>query len=120
MTIVRKTYDLANLPLLTDAERAQIAAVDLLSDAELTARAESDPDNPPLTEDELERLRMVAAVRAARHRAGLSQTAFARAYRFTLGRLRDLEQGRTKPDGAVLAYLSLIERDPDGVREALG
>ena len=54
-----------------------------------------------------------------RARRGLSQAAFARAYRINVARLRDLEQGRTRPDSAVLAYLAVIDEEPDAVRRAL-
>jgi putative transcriptional regulator len=50
----------------------------------------------------------------------LSQAAFAKTYRINVARLRDLEQGRTQADSALLAYLTVIERDPDAVRRALG
>jgi DNA-binding transcriptional regulator YiaG len=33
--------------------------------------------------------------------------------------LRDLEQGRTQADSAILAYLRLIARDPEGVKASL-
>jgi putative transcriptional regulator len=119
MPDVRMTWDGPSPPELTAEERAQIEALDRLSDEELTARALADPDNPPLTEDELSRLEMAAAVRNARARSGLTQAAFAAAYRLSLGRLRDLEQGRTRPDSAVLACLNLITKDPQRVLEAL-
>ena len=52
--------------------------------------------------------------------SALSQTAFARAFRINVGRLRDLEQGRATADSALLAYLGIIDREPDPVRRALG
>ena len=88
-------------------------------DAAITAAAESDRDNPPLTDEQLARMRPVASVRRTREALGLSQEDFARRYRFTLGRLRDLEQGRTRPDSAIRAYLRLIEADPDFVERTL-
>ena len=120
MAIVRYTLDVNNPPPLDAAALARLARLDLLTDEQIEAAALSDPDNPPMTEDELERLGAVAAVRDARKSANLSQPQFAETFHFSLGRLRDLEQGRTKPDSAILAYLKLIARDPDGVREALG
>jgi putative transcriptional regulator len=33
--------------------------------------------------------------------------------------LRDLEQGRTMPDSALLTYLTVIAREPEAVRRAL-
>jgi putative transcriptional regulator len=34
-------------------------------------------------------------------------------------RMRDLEQGRTRPDSALLAYLRVIDREPEAVKRAL-
>jgi putative transcriptional regulator len=67
----------------------------------------------------LNKLRTARAVRLARLNAGLSQSVFARTYRINLARLRDLEQGRTQADSALLAYLTVIEKDPESVRRAL-
>ncbi len=58
-------------------------------------------------------------VKALRRRLRLSQEQFARRYGFTPARIRDWEQGRSKPDGAVRAYLIVIEREPDAVARAL-
>ncbi len=120
MAIVRYTVDVNKPPPLDAAALARLARLDLLTEEQIEAAALSDPDNPPMTEDELERLSAVVAVRDARKSANLSQPQFAETFHFSLGRLRDLEQGRTKPDSAILAYLKLIARDPDGVRQALG
>lgn len=59
-------------------------------------------------------------MRQARRHSGLSQAAFAKTYRINVGRLRDLEQGRTQADSALFAYLTVIDKDPDAVRRALG
>jgi putative transcriptional regulator len=48
-----------------------------------------------------------------------SQRRFAEVYRINVARLRDLEQGRTQPDSAMLAYLTVIEREPKAVARAL-
>jgi putative transcriptional regulator len=116
MATVRFTLDPANPPTMSAED---LARLDALTDEELTANALSDPDNPPLTDEELDRMRAVGLVRLARSMTGMSQPQFAQAYHFSLGRLRDLEQGRTTPDSAVLAYLELIRRDPEAVRRAL-
>ncbi len=58
-------------------------------------------------------------MRQARRHSGLSQAAFAKTYRINVG-LRDLEQGRTQADSALFAYLTVIDKDPDAVRRALG
>lgn len=58
-------------------------------------------------------------VKALRRKLRLSQDQFARRYGFTPARIRDWEQGRSKPDGAVRAYLIVIEREPEAVARAL-
>jgi len=58
-------------------------------------------------------------VRAMRQRLGMTQEVFAARYGLTLARLRDWEQGRSAPDGAVRAYLKVIEREPEAVARAL-
>ena len=58
-------------------------------------------------------------VKALRRELGLSQAEFARRFGFTSARIRDWEQGRSKPDGAVRAYLLVIEREPKAVERAL-
>jgi putative transcriptional regulator len=58
-------------------------------------------------------------VRAMRHKLGMTQEAFAARYGLTLARVRDWEQGRSAPDGAVRAYLKVIEKEPEAVKRAL-
>jgi DNA-binding transcriptional regulator YiaG len=58
-------------------------------------------------------------VKAMRQRLNLSQDEFAARFGFTAARIRDWEQGRSKPDGAVRAYLKVIERNPAAVKKAL-
>lgn len=58
-------------------------------------------------------------VRAIRKKMRLTQDEFAARFGFNVARLRDWEQGRTHPDAALRAYLLVIDRKPDAVREAL-
>lgn len=58
-------------------------------------------------------------VKAMRHRLGMTQEQFASRYGFNLARVRDWEQFRSSPDGAVRAYLKVIEREPEAVERAL-
>jgi len=51
-------------------------------------------------------------VRAARHRLGLSQTEFAARINTPAATLRDWEQGRFPPPGAVLCLLRLLCAHP--------
>jgi putative transcriptional regulator len=112
----RFILDPKNPPRLSKAERGRL---DAMTDEEITAAAESDPDNPPLTDEELERVRLARWVQAVRSHTGLSQPRFAKMYRINVARLRDLEQGRTQPDSAMLAYLTVIAREPAAVERAL-
>ena len=61
----------------------------------------------------------VPDVRAIREGLGLSQQAFARAYRIPLATLKGWEQGRRNPDATASAYLSVIAHLPTQAREAL-
>jgi putative transcriptional regulator len=58
-------------------------------------------------------------VHAIREKSGLSQSEFATRYGFSIRTLQEWEQGRARPDGAVRAYLIVIDRNPDAVRQAL-
>ncbi|MDB5437651.1 MAG: hypothetical protein JWM33_78 [Caulobacteraceae bacterium] len=114
--MARYTLDPSHPPQLTPD---QAALLDARSDLEITAAALSDADNPPLTDSELGRLSAARRVREVRAHTGLSQTSFAAAFRIGVARLRDFEQGRSQPDSAVLAYLAVIDKEPDAVRRAL-
>jgi putative transcriptional regulator len=59
-------------------------------------------------------------VHEARAATGLSRTAFAKRFHINPGRLRDLEQRRSKADSVMLAYLTAITREPGAVEPALG
>lgn len=85
-----------------------------LEDALAFARGEADPASyrvhlPPPQID----------VRRLRRRLGLTQRDFAARFGFSLARVRDWEQGRSRPDGAMQAYLLVIEREPKAVGRAL-
>jgi putative transcriptional regulator len=58
-------------------------------------------------------------VRAIRAKAGMTQDSFASAFGFTVHQIRQWEQGRSRPLGAMRAYLMLIERDPSAVLKFL-
>jgi putative transcriptional regulator len=58
-------------------------------------------------------------VRAVRARLKLTQEEFSVRYGLTLARVRDWEQGRSAPDSAARAYLTVIEREPKAVARAL-
>ncbi len=58
-------------------------------------------------------------VRAIRDKSGLTQTDFARRYGISPRSLQEWEQGRRQPEGAVRAYLIVIDRNPQAVENAL-
>jgi putative transcriptional regulator len=58
-------------------------------------------------------------VKAIRRKLGMSQDVFAKRFGFTPARVRDWEQGRSKPDGAIRAYLIVIDREREAVERAL-
>ena len=110
------TLDPKALPTPTADQRQ---ALDALTDAEITAAAESDPDNGPLTKGEVTALRVARRLKHIRSRQNLSQRAFSAGYKIPVGNIRDWEQGRSIPDKTVLAYLSVIQSAPDVVQRAL-
>ncbi len=61
----------------------------------------------------------VPDVRAIREQLGLSQTAFAEAYRIPLATLKGWEQGRRHPDATTAAYLNVIAKMTGEARQAL-
>jgi putative transcriptional regulator len=92
---------------------------DALGNEEAHAAALKDPDAQPLTEAVLTRMQPVPRARTLRRALGLTQEEFAARYRIPIGTLRDWEQGRSEPDQPTRAYLTIIARDPEGVRRAL-
>jgi putative transcriptional regulator len=100
-------------------DRTDWARVHALTDEEIETAAAADPDNLPLTDDQLDRAQFGRRVRRLRDRLGFSQSAFAERFRFPVASLRDWEQGRRIPDAATKAYLTVIEREPEAVLRAL-
>ena len=89
----------------------ELARLEAMTDEEIEANALSDPDNPPSSEASLKRAQKARFMRMTREAMDLTQEAFAKRFRLTLGRLRDLEQGRTEPDDALLSYFAVIRKD---------
>ena len=58
-------------------------------------------------------------VRGIRKQLHLNQEQFAARYGVGLGRLRDWEQGRSRPDSLARAYLLVIQRNHEAVDKAL-
>ena len=100
-------------------EPEELARLDAMTARQVEAAALADPDNPPLTPQELARMASARLVREARQSTGLSQTQFAARFKINHARLRDLERGRTKADSALTAYLKVITTAPGTVIDAL-
>lgn len=92
-----------------------------MTEEEIKANALSDPDNPPLTEDELSRMRRVVDARRVRKKLKLTQVQFAETFEIPLGTLRDWEQKGTliTQNQAAANYLRVIDQNPEAVIEAL-
>ena len=65
------------------------------------------------------RVVLAVDVRAVRKQTGLTQDAFASAFKLPLGTVRDWEQKRRSPDAPARALLKIIERDPQTARKLL-
>jgi putative transcriptional regulator len=83
-------------------------------------------DAPPLdgaddeiTPEQFAKMRRVPRSKTMRRALGLTQEEFSKRYRIPLGTLRDWEQGRSEPDAPARAYLKIIAKDPEYVRQAL-
>jgi putative transcriptional regulator len=61
----------------------------------------------------------VVDVRAIREKLGLSQSAFAARYGFSIGRVRDWEQGRSAMDTPSRILLTVIDKEPEAIERAL-
>jgi putative transcriptional regulator len=90
-----------------------------MTEEEIHAAALNDPDAQPLTDEAIARMKPVPRARTLRRALGLTQEEFAGRYHIPIGTLRDWEQGRSEPDQPARAYLTVIARDPEGVRRAL-
>jgi putative transcriptional regulator len=58
-------------------------------------------------------------IKAIRKKVGMSQSEFATAFALNRRTLQEWEQGNASPDNAVRACLTVIDRNPQAVVEAL-
>jgi putative transcriptional regulator len=124
---VRKLSDGTLLQVMPDGStrpyvsstKTDWARLQAMTEEEIEANALSDPDNPPLTAEELARMRRVPDPRRIRERLKLTQEQFAEKFEIPLGTLRDWEQGVSLPDRAARTLLRVIEQDPEAVINAL-
>ena len=72
-----------------------------------------------IAEEEFERAFIARDIRMLREKMALTQAQFSQRFHINLARLRDWEQGRYKPDSALLAYLKIIAAEPELVSRIL-
>ena len=82
---------------LPDGLKSDWARVDAFTEEELHQNALDDPDNPPLTAEQLARFRRVPNPRQIRERLGLTQREFAKQFEISLDNIRDWEEGVRRP-----------------------
>ncbi|MBB4953352.1 putative transcriptional regulator [Agrobacterium vitis] len=90
-----------------------------MSDADVESSASSDPDNLPMSEEQLAKALRMSRVKIIRRALSLTQEEFSARYQIPLGTLRDWEQGRSEPDQPARAYLKVIAADPERTAKAL-
>jgi putative transcriptional regulator len=115
-TVVQVFPDGSTRPIESRTDWARLEA---MTEEEIEANALADPDNPPITPEELARMRRVPNPKRIRENLQLTQEAFAERFEIPLGTLRDWEQGASFPYGAARTLLRVIEQDPEAVANAL-
>ncbi len=122
---VRRRPDGSKVQILEDGStrpiesRTDWARVRAMTEDEIDANALADPDNPPLTDAELNRMRPVPNPKRIRERLRMTQGQFAAGFQVPLGTLRDWEQGTRVPDSAARTLLRVIDRNPEMVLATL-
>jgi putative transcriptional regulator len=115
-TVVQELPDGSTIPIESRTDWARLEA---MTEEEIEANALADPDNPPLTDEELARMRRMPHPKRIREKLKLTQEEFSDRFEIPLGTLRDWEQGVSLPDRSARTLLRIIEQDPEGVVRAL-
>jgi putative transcriptional regulator len=101
-----------------DRDRADWARLEAMTEKKIEANALADPDNPPMTAEELAPLRVFPHPTHIRETLKLTQEQLSERFEIPLGTPRDWEQGVSWPDKAARTLLHVIEQDPEGVAKA--
>ncbi len=109
----RSTTDVAGDPRREPPGTTDWAALRRMTDAEVLAGAESDPDALPVTPERAPTFRPISRVKRIRERLGMSQPEFSEAFGIPVGTLRDWEQHRSEPEGAAATLVRAIETEPE-------
>ena len=98
----------------TDWER-----FDSMTDEEVEAAALSDPDNPPLTDEELARMMRVPNVQEIRERLGLTVEEFADRFALSPWQVKRWEAREEYVSWEIGLYLRVIDIHPEAVVDAI-
>lgn len=113
MTIVHKTLAQIKREGGGTVDRRKLRAT---ADADIARMIADDPDLAP----DLSTLGSpLPDVCGLRRKLGLTQSAFASRIRVPLATVRNWEQGRTYPDPAAVALLTILDREPRAALRAL-
>lgn len=115
-TVVQLMPDGSLRPLSDETDWERLRA---MTEEEVEAAALSDPDNPPLTDEELGRFKPVPNPKDIRRQLHMTQEQFAESFSLPLGTIRDWEQGAKQPDTAARVLLRVISKNPQAVLQAL-
>lgn len=116
-SVVQVFADGSTAPFLED--QTDWARLDAMTEEEIEANALSDPDNPPLTDEELADMWSPYEARQMRARLNMTQQEFSEKFQIPLGTLRDWERGASIPDKSARTLLRVIAREPEAVLRAL-
>lgn len=117
-SVVQVLPDGSTVPYI-DPHPTDWARLEAMTEEEIDANALSDPDNPPLTDEELARARRVPDPESIRRRLGMTQEQFSVQFEIPLATLRGWEAQTIFLDSTSMTYLRIIEQDPDVVLAAL-
>ncbi len=115
-TVVQLMSNGSIRPLSDETDWERVRA---MTEEEVEAAALSDPDNPPLTDEELGRFKPVPNPKDSRRQLHMTQEQFAESFSLPLGTIRDWEQGAKQPDTAARVLLRVIAKNPQAVLQAL-
>lgn len=123
--VFRRLPDGTSLQVMPDGttrpyvSKTDWARLDAMTEEEIEANALSDPDNPPLTDEELADMWSPYEARQMRARLNMTQQEFSEKFQIPLGTLRDWERGASIPDKSARTLLRVIAREPEAVLRAL-
>jgi len=95
-----------------------------MTEEEIEAGANSDPDAPLLTDEQLKRFKRVHPpevidVKQVRLKLGLSQEKFAHYFGVSIRTIQEWEQERRVPNATARNFLKVVEMEPEAVQRAL-